>query len=548
MDYYFLLPKPESVSPSGRGNGALAEHLRRPSARYEFLETARREPHVYDDPVPLRREKDKIYEELRATPETECSTLSATPSDPDSLKSCQSLPWLVPNSRLLRSSDFNSPRKPVRVEPPKAPDAGVCVPQSQVAASPPSTKSTPGMDFRLILIPETSKMLQFAVDRDTRLKSYLSKDASSPVTDGKTKFPVITEEEELKLYGRERDACIVPRDPKKVHQSEAPIKRGHTGKKASVVVGDPQRLLQGEAFPSAEQPGNPNKQCQSKVTTNKGLPGGQECIVSCDSQKLHYEEAPVPPGPAGSQDCFVSCDLQKLLQSETSISRGPARNKDQMGVVAPSVRVECQAGDVKIMNNLNKVNKITSWDIHKLKMAQRNIISVDENVTLRSQGTPGQKVTSVCYNNARVSSCGPKTSPTDTRTANNTCDDDISRDDNQKARDTNAGLGEESKEDMSTVRENDNPLNTSVTSLPLVHGEAENIQVPNSPGSGVPVVPLPRRHHSGNAINNNSDGSESRHHPYRTPLASIKRSYRSPTSTQLAAILDPMVRQLTYFH
>lgn len=513
-----------SLCHAGRGNGALAEHLRRPSARYEFLKTAPREPHVYDDPVPIRREKrDKIYEELRATPETECSTLSATPSDPDSLKSCQSLPWHVPNSRLLRNNDFNSPRKPVRVEPPKPPDAGMCVSQPPVAASPTSTKSPPGMDFRLILIPETSKMLQFAVERDTRLKSYFSKDTSPPVTDGKAKFPVITEEEELKLNAREKGVRIASGDPQKSYQSEASIKRGSAGSQVRFSAGEPPKLHQHEA-------------------ASVGHPGTQDCLVSGDPTMLYSSGASMTK-PAGNQDCLVSCEPQKLHCSEAASIRGPVGSQDQRRAVVPSVRVDCPSAVARRMNTMNIVNNNTAWDMHILKRPQGNI-GVDENAATRPPGTPEQQLVNVCYNNARVS--GHREPSVDTRTTTNTCDDTSPQGDSSygKARDHSARLEEEHKSENGTAGMGNDPLNIPVLPLPLVHGVGEKGKVSGLLGSAASPVVLPTQHHSGNASNNgNNNSTEGRHHPYRPALASIKRSYRSPTSAQFAAILDPMVRR-----
>ena len=157
--------------------------------------------HLYDDPVPLRREKrDKVYEELRATPETECSTLSATPSDSlDTTISQQSFPWPLPYCRLLRNNDFkDAPRKPVRVDPPKLPETGVCRTEPLPSISSLPNKSVPRRDLRLILVPETRKILQLAVEQDRRLKPCYLKDVSLPLTSGKSTFPAISEEEEIK--------------------------------------------------------------------------------------------------------------------------------------------------------------------------------------------------------------------------------------------------------------------------------------------------------------------------------------------------------------
>lgn len=450
---------------------------------------------MYDDPVPLRREKrDKVYEELRATPETECSTLSATPSDPDSLKSCQSLPWHVPNSRLLRNNDFSNTRKPVRVEPPKLPNADVCVPQSPVATSPTSsTKSTPGKDFRLILIPETSKMIQFAVERDTRLKSYLSTDASSPSSNGLPKFPVITEEEELKLNAKERDVCIVP--------------------------GDLQNL------------------CQREASINNGPQGNQNCFVSGDPQKLY--QSTVSRGSAGNQDCFVSYDPQKLHHG------GPVATQDPRRVVVPSVRVGCQPAAVKRMNNLNIVNNNMTWNSHILKPPKEKIISVDENTALLPPEAPEKRVTPLCCKNPRITNQRLEPSPVDPKPPPTTHDDAPPQgdDDQRKAREHSVSLEEKHKQEKDSAGESDDQPNISIISLPLVHGGGEKEKAPGMLGSGAPSFPLPSRHHGCSATNNNSNiGDESKHRPCRPGLATIKRSYRSPSACQLAAILDPMVR------
>ncbi|KAG7176354.1 Hemicentin-1-like 3, partial [Homarus americanus] len=185
----------------GRRNRSFIGDKGKPTARYDVVipAPARQDSHIYADPIALRRERaHQAIPTINTTviPETDCPTFSMTATE-FGIKS-QSFSWHLPNSRLLRNKidlkvqSREIPRKPVRVEPPKLPTSGECNSVTPITR----TKPAPALEFRLILIPETSKMLQFALERDTRLISYLSKD--STVSSSPSKFPTITEEEEYK--------------------------------------------------------------------------------------------------------------------------------------------------------------------------------------------------------------------------------------------------------------------------------------------------------------------------------------------------------------
>lgn len=80
----------------------------------------------------------------------------------------------------------------MKVEPPKLPTLNTCTSIKPLARPTP----LPSVEFRLILIPETRKMLKYAFERDTRLMPYLPKETS--LSSSSSKFPTITEEEEYK--------------------------------------------------------------------------------------------------------------------------------------------------------------------------------------------------------------------------------------------------------------------------------------------------------------------------------------------------------------
>lgn len=201
-----------------------------PPVRYDIVAIAavRHEtPHIYDDPIAIRphqdndeNEEDNDSDIVKVIPEIkQYPTFSLTAADWDFRN--KSFSWHLPNSRLLRtksdvrSPNRGSPRKPLRVESPKLPseeshgekNVGE-VDISGVNGPGRRSKASSNVEFRLILVPETSKMLQVALERDTRLISYLSKDSPSNTLSSQ-KFPTITEvDDEMKCVGS--DECSSP--------------------------------------------------------------------------------------------------------------------------------------------------------------------------------------------------------------------------------------------------------------------------------------------------------------------------------------------------
>nr|XP_027235649.1 mucin-5AC-like [Penaeus vannamei] len=201
-----------------------------PPVRYDIVAIAavRHEtPHIYDDPIAIRshQENDENEEEkdsdiVKVIPEIkQYPAFSLTAADWDFRN--KSFSWHLPNSRLLRtksdvrSPNRGSPRKPLRVESPKLPSeesheerTADEVDVSGVSSPGRRSKAPSNVEFRLILVPETSKMLQVALERDTRLISYLSKDSPSNTLSSQ-KFPTITEvEDEMKCVSS--DECSSP--------------------------------------------------------------------------------------------------------------------------------------------------------------------------------------------------------------------------------------------------------------------------------------------------------------------------------------------------
>ncbi|XP_064111781.1 uncharacterized protein LOC135219175 [Macrobrachium nipponense] len=201
----------------GRRVPKCLEPLGTSTTRYDVMTNpgGKSDNHVYDDPITLRgrtspegapMEEENIevtHHDIRYPPFSMTTT--------DYFHQSHNFSWHLPNSRLLRNK-FNQryqtsrgcPRKPVRVETPRLPEFDI----STTVTTRRKFQAPSGMEFRLILIPETSKMLQVALERDTRLASYLCHD--SHVSNSPMKFPTITEEDEQKNADALDDHSVTP--------------------------------------------------------------------------------------------------------------------------------------------------------------------------------------------------------------------------------------------------------------------------------------------------------------------------------------------------
>ncbi|XP_068217140.1 uncharacterized protein [Palaemon carinicauda] len=200
----------------GRRVPKCLEPLGKTTTRYDVMTNpgGKNDNHVYDDPITLRGrtspEGASMEEEnIEVTHDIHYPPFSMTTTD--YFHQSHNFSWHLPNSRLLRNQ-FNQryptnrgcPRKPVRVETPRLPEIDI----STTVTTRRKYQSPSGMEFRLILIPETSKMLQVALERDTRLASYLCHD--SHVSNSPMKFPTITEEDEQKNADALDDVSVTP--------------------------------------------------------------------------------------------------------------------------------------------------------------------------------------------------------------------------------------------------------------------------------------------------------------------------------------------------